>query len=280
MSLSALKTGRLPAILSMFLVACNCHVSAPHRINSIQTQGWLNLHNHPLQLHFSKPYSLENSDVLVVYSTGDGGWRGLGRQIYEWIATWHYPVVGFSSSDYLKNLGYISDTTTPRRLARDFKAIVQFAEQNLELQPSTRIILVGLSRGAGLSVVAAGQTELYNRLGGVVAIALTREEEHVVHYSHSRRSSPDQPKQELLQIQTYEYLPRITSVPVVVLQSTHDGYLPASEARVLFGPDTALKKLIPIEARNHGFSGGCLDLYREAETSMSWIHRNGKSGHP
>jgi hypothetical protein len=57
----------------------------------------------------------------------------------------------------------------------------------------------------------------------------------------------------------------------VVIQSTHDDYLSADAARALFGPDTELKKLLPVEAKNHRFTGGCLDLYKKTETVLAWI---------
>jgi len=260
------------ATLLIFLAGCTCHVPVPDTIKPAQIQGYINLNHHPLKLHFWKPNTLRNDNVLIVYATGDGGWRGLSKQLFEWVSIWDYPAVGFSSSDYLKSLKQTNGTTTPRRLARDFKAIIQFAEKKLDMPPSTRIILAGLSRGAGLAVVAAGQDELRSNLGGVIAIALTKEEEHVVHYRHRRGSQSNQPARELAQIQTYEYLPRIASVPVVVIQSTHDGYLTAGAARALFGPDTELKKLRPIEAKNHRFTGGCPHLHKEAEAALAWIY--------
>jgi dienelactone hydrolase len=272
-STSTLNTATrfLPLILLIYFTGCACRARAPIAIDSIQTRGWVSFYRQPLELRLSRPKDAANSDVLVVYATGDGGWRGLDEDIFKWICAWNYPAVGFSSKGYLKNLGYIGDTTTPRRLVADFKTIIQFAEQKLEMRQSTRIVLVGLSRGAGLAVVAAGQGELKPDLAGVLAIALTKEEEHVVHYRR-RRAQPGQPKQELLVIQTYEYLPRIDSVPVMVIQSTNDGYLPAGAARALFGPDTEMKKLLPINARNHGFSGGCFDLYSGTKSGLDWIY--------
>jgi fermentation-respiration switch protein FrsA (DUF1100 family) len=261
----------LPLISLIYFTGCVCSARAPIATDSIQTRGWVSLYSQPLELRLSKPNDSANSDVLVVYATGDGGWRGLDEDIFKWISAWNYPAVGFSSKGYLKNLRYISDTITPRSLAGDIKTIIQFAEQKLDMRQSTRIVLVGLSRGAGLAVVAAGQDELKPDLAGVLAIALTKEEEHVVHYRRPHARS-DQPKRELLVIQTYEYLPRIDSVPVMVIQSTNDGYLPASAARALFGPDTEMKKLLPINARNHGFSGGCQDLYAGTKSGLDWIH--------
>ena len=268
----ALSRRYLPAILLIILAGCTCRISVPNATNTLQTRSWITLYHHPLELCFSKPNGLLNSVVLVVYATGDGGWRCLDQKLFEWISSWNYPVVGFSSRSYLNNLEYVRDTTTPLRLVQDFETIIQFAEQKLEMRQSTRIILVGFSRGAGLAVVAAGQGKLKPNLAGVVAIALTKEEEHIIHYGPRKRSQSNPPVRELLRIQTYEYLTRIASVPVVVIQSTHDGYLPASAARALLGPDTELKKLLSINAQNHRFTGGCMDLYTEAETALDWIH--------
>ncbi len=266
----------LPVILLIFLAGCTCHVAVPDPTNTSQTRDRITLYRHPLELRLSKPQSLLNSDVLVVYATGDGGWRGLDQTLFEWISAWDYPVVGFSSKNYLKNLGYVRDTTTPRRLVRDFEKIIQFSEQKLDMPLSTRIVLVGLSRGAGLAVVAAGEGELKSNLAGVIAIALTKEEEHVVRYRRRSQTQSEQQRREVVMIQTYEYLPRIDSVPVMVIQSTNDGYLTADAARALFGPDTEMKKLLSINAKNHRFTGGCPDLCNGTKNSLDWIHNFGR----
>jgi fermentation-respiration switch protein FrsA (DUF1100 family) len=72
-------------------------------------------------------------------------------------------------------------------------------------------------------------------------------------------------------IETYRYLNRVGPFPVMVLQSTHDGYLPADEARKLFGPDSELRKLRAVEATNHSFHNGCQTLYQDAEDALKWI---------
>src|SRR5512136_279603 len=88
-------------ILLFFLAGCTCHVTVPDPTNISQTRDSITLYRHPLELRFSKPKDLLNSNVLVVYATGDGGWRGLDRTLFEWISAWDYPVVGFSSKNYL-----------------------------------------------------------------------------------------------------------------------------------------------------------------------------------
>ena len=76
---------------------------------------------------------------------------------------------------------------------------------------------------------------------------------------------------EMVEIKTYQYLPRLAEIPVTVIQSTNDGYLPSDDARALFGPDTELKRFRAVSANNHSFSGGRETLYKEAEASLAWI---------
>ncbi len=233
----------------------------------------ISLYSHPLELRISKPV-VPQTGYLVLFATGDGGWHRLDEDLFDWISACNLPVVGFSSKNYLKNLGYVSDdtTTTPRRLMRDLEQVISAAERKLGLPPDTRIILVGMSRGAGLTVVAAGVREMQVNLAGVVAIALTREEEHVVRY-RPRRDFPPVPRgpRQLVEIKTYDYLRRLAAIPIAVIQSTHDRYLPATEARRLFGPDTAVRKLQEVESRGHTFGGALKELRNRVESSLLWI---------
>lgn len=229
-------------------------------------------YEHPLDVHLVRPAIVRPGAPLLLYATGDGGWRGKDLDTYRRMARWGYPVAGFSAPDYLKHLGFVSGTTTPARLARDYRRLIEFAKATLNLPPETRAILVGVSRGAGLAVVAAGRKELDGELAGVVAVALTKEEEYVRHYRVRRGKSPsDMPVRELVEFQTYESLDRLRTLPLVVIQSTGDGYLPADAARELFGPDTASRRLFAIESRDHGFTDARDELYDRMASALAWM---------
>ncbi len=233
----------------------------------------ITLYQHPLQVHFARPRQPGVPRAMLLYATGDGGWRGNDRHVFDELASLGYPVAGFSARTYLKNLGYVADTTTPGRLARDYERLIDFSRRALELPDDTPVLLVGVSRGAGLEVVAAGQRVLRGTVAGVLAVALTKEEEYVRHYRvRPGRTPPGMPTRELVTINTYEYLPRLT-VPVAVIQSTRDGYLPADKARELFGPDTSDRQLHAIDAWDHSFSGARQELYRQMEASLDWLCR-------
>jgi fermentation-respiration switch protein FrsA (DUF1100 family) len=222
------------------------------------------LHGHALRLHLSKPAAGEPKPVLLVYATGDAGWWGKDREIFHHMATWGYPVVGFSAREYVHHLG--SDRVHPADIALDYRAIVDAALSRLGLSSSVRPVLVGKSRGAGLSVAAAVDPPFNATMAGVLAVGLTREEEYV----HGRVHRPP----ELAMLQTYARLDDIGFVPVAVIQSTNDQYIPAGEARQLFGPDTSSRELVPVVSRDHNFGGAVDRLYQEMERAIEWIvHR-------
>jgi pimeloyl-ACP methyl ester carboxylesterase len=228
------------------------------------------LYGHPLALHLATLGS--GHEPLLVFATGDGGWRGYDLDTYRHLVSWGYPVAGFSAPEYIKYLRGEDETTTPGRLATDYALIIELAKRELRLDAETPVILVGISRGAGLAVVAAGQRLLRSGLAGVLAVALTREEEHV-RFRRLRRS-PDASGASLM-LQTYDYLPNLAAVPIEVIQSTNDRYLPAAQARELFGADNDRRRLVAIDSRNHSFSDARDELYDAMEQSLLWLrHRN------
>jgi len=260
--------------LTVLFCCLVCRVAFPADDAPVQTHGNITLYRHAMGIRFSVPAQILRPQILVIYATGDGGWGGVDDRLFGWIASSGWPIAGFSSKNYLKNLRYVSktDTTTPQGLARDYGQVIAYAKSRLNLPEETPVLLVGNSRGAGLSVVAAGEGELKQHLAGVIAVALTREEEHVLHSHGIRRSAREREEnRKSIEIQNYDYLPRLASYPVCVLQSTGDHYLPAAFARELFGPDGEFRRFRPIEARNHSFRGGGESLHDELLSALSWV---------
>lgn len=267
----------VPAILAAGACVHSLAIRSPQK--PIEFESSLALYDHPLELHLARPAQLQPGMPLLFYATGDGGWRGKDVDTYRHLARWGYPVAGFSAPSYLSHLGFVSGTTTPVRLARDYQRLIEFAKQALNLPETTRTVLVGVSRGAGLAVVAAGRRELNVELAGVLAIALTREEEYVRHYQVKPGRTPaDMPTRELVKFQTYRYLDRLRALPLVVIQSTGDNYLPAASARKLFGPDTDLRRFVSIEARDHSFDGAREALYAQMADALTWMSTRAPSG--
>jgi pimeloyl-ACP methyl ester carboxylesterase len=230
----------------------------------------VSLNGHPLRLHFANALAPIERPLLV-YATGDGGMHRKDLDTYRHLVSLGYPIVGFDARKYVTHLGGGSGTTTPRRLAADYARIIETARQALGIDAQRPVVLIGVSRGAGLSVVAAGVLPLRQALGGVVAVALTQEEEYVQWY---RRLRVLREQRRPVMVNVYEYLARLRDLrdlPVAVIQSTRDDYLPAAKAREEFGPDTQRRWLQPIEADNHSFRGARDRLYSAIQAALTWV---------
>jgi type IV secretory pathway VirJ component len=255
----------LPLILVAAVLASGCahaHVGSPAAPAAFNRS--IQLNGHRLTLHLT-PGLAPYRNQLIVYATGDAGWRGNDRDVFTQLRSWGYAAAGFSAPEYLKHLPGEDGTTTPDRLALDFSTIMNEARTALQLSHSVPAVLVGVSRGADLAVVAAGQSAFQRQLAGVVAVGLTREEEYV----HRRRRP-------VAALELYTYLPQLRDVPLSVIQSTRDNYLPARDARALFGDDTPRRTLHAIEARNHSFAGARPLLYSTLRASLAWVARIGR----
>jgi len=228
-----------------------------------------------VELHLARPTPPRSGLPLLLYATGDGGWRPADRQLFLALADWGYPVAGFASPSYLKHFRDVPGLVTPAHVAEDYRRLVGTALEGLSLSSETHFVLMGFSRGADLAIVAATRPELRLRLAGVVAVALTDVEENV--HRRPRGASPNQ----AALFEPFEELPPIGAVPVAVIQSTRDPYVPAAAARRLFGPDSEDRRFISVEARGHTFGGAREELLRRVRESLEWIvERSGRRRDP
>ena len=88
-----------------------------------------------------------------IVASGDGGWVHLGPYVAEFLSSNGYFVVGFDSKAYLSSFTRNGTTLTTTDVPEDFAALLDYAATGA----STRPVLIGVSEGAGLSVLAATQ---------------------------------------------------------------------------------------------------------------------------
>lgn len=261
--------GRAAAV-AVFALASGCAVHGPllrddeGTLERLQT---ITFHKRPVELHLARRVGEAGGAPLVLYVTGDGGWRGADPLVFRALVQWGYPSAGMEARDYLDHLGDLREKATPRRLARDYARLLAHARHELGLAATRPSVLVGFSRGAGLAVLAASQRSLRTHLIGVVAVALTDEEDELRLEPESPESDPDLRDR----INPYHLLPRLGSLPVAVIQSTRDHYVAATDARQLFGPDTSSRHLVAIESGGHTFGGARDKLLETLRASLRWI---------
>jgi type IV secretory pathway VirJ component len=223
-----------------------------------------------LTLTYAKPVQVSQAPPFVVlFASGDGGLRFTSKTIYKHLAEQNFFVAGFSSGEMTK----VPKASAPLNVAAfvdDVLSMEREAGRLLGVPETTPIVLVGLSSGASMIVLAGAQPAIQARLAGGVAIALTRE------YDHGAVPSPEPgvtgyAADDRRRIQTYPLVERMGAVPLAVIQSTNDSYVPAAESRKLLGPDTALRRLFEVVARNHSFHGAKPKMLEELDTALAWI---------
>jgi len=256
-----------------FDAGCAASLPAAAHAHAASSVAVAHVQDRWLLLHLSHPTDAPARQSLVIYVTGDGGWRGKDLETFQHLRGWGQPVAGFSAPDYLDHLRGGAESLSPRALADDFSSIILVAAAQLDLTPAPRVVLVGVSRGADLVVVAAGERTLQPLVEGVVAVALTDEEEFVRRSPWKpggARASAPVPAPRLEMVKPYECLTEI-SLPVSLIQSTNDQYVPAASAALWFGPDTPSRRFHPIASRNHSFSDARHTLYRAIRDSIDWV---------
>jgi len=251
---------------------CMCRLSIPASV-CVQRSAEGPLPGRMPRLCLVSSVTPRSPAALILYATSDGGWSGTSKALFRHLAERGYPLVGISSRNYLKGVGRDREFITPDRLAEDLASIIATAKRDLNLPDATPTILVGMSRGAGLMVVAAAQQALQPRPAGAVALSLTRETDYVRHHLMWRRRSAKRAASTMAdgRVLTYPRLKSAFDMPIAVIQSTHDRYLPAAEARVLFGPDTGARRFIEVESRSHGFGGARDAMFRELDGALDWV---------
>ena len=204
-------------------------------------------------LHLARPAGDAAPRMLLFHVTGDSGWHGLDPLYFDTLAGRGYTLAGVSARAIRARLGALGTDATPAKLAEEYLRLIAAAEERLRLPAGTPVVITGLSRGAGLAVVAATDPALARRITGVLIMGLTADENNV-----RPTAAP------------YALLEHVEP-PLVLLESTHDRHVPAEEARRLFGPDLPNRRMVAIEADGHTFGGHRDELFRQVEAGLDWI---------
>jgi type IV secretory pathway VirJ component len=243
-----------PAALAT-LWACPCAGDAP-------TQARLMVRGKPQTVRL---YGAPDGQAFVVAS-GDGGWIHLAPRVAELLAARGAHVVGVDSRAYLAGFTDRNKTLTVSEVPDDFRVFVEAARAGRE-RP---VVLVGVSLGAGLAVLAATQPRLKPLLAGVVGLGLPEENELGWRWQDSiiylTKKTPNEP----LFLAT-ETVPRVAPVPLALIHSTDDEFAPLEEARRVAAAAAEPKRLWVVEARNHRFSGGWEAFVKALDEALAWL---------
>jgi alpha-beta hydrolase superfamily lysophospholipase len=247
------------------LIVASLSVSAPAPSQSRQT---IQIRGHEQSLYL---YGSPRGDPVIV-SSGDGGWIHLAPHVAEFLGSRGFFVVGFDAKAYL------STFTTPRTTVNaadepgDYRVLTGFARKATGRRP----ILIGISEGAGLSLLAATDASTKADIEGVIGLGLPdvnelgwRWKDMLIYLTHR---APDEPSFSAASI-----VDRVAPVPLAAIHSTHDEFVPLAEVQRVFERAKEPKRLWLVNASDHRFSDNLPEFERQLLDAIVWVkaHRPG-----
>ncbi|HEY2152192.1 MAG TPA: AcvB/VirJ family lysyl-phosphatidylglycerol hydrolase [Vicinamibacterales bacterium] len=247
-----------PSIACLALIAATIS-SSPQIPRTITLRG------RPQTLH---PYGPPAGDPVIV-SSGDGGWIHLGPHVAQLLAARGFAVTGFDVKAYLAS--FTSGPTTLRAAdePRDYGTLLQAA---IGLG-TTKPILVGVSEGAGLSVLATSDPRTKANVLGIVAVGLPdwnelgwRWKDAITYLTHK---IPNEPTFSVAAIAS-----DIAPIPLAAIHSTHDEYVPLAEVERVMQHAAQPKRLWVVNASDHRFSDNLSEFDERLLDAIAWIQAN------
>ena len=214
-------------------------------------------------------YGTRGSGTPILVSSGDGGWIHLGPHVAEILAARGHFVVGFNVKEYLKSFTTNTSTLRLEDVADDYRELVRFSARS----GSARPVLIGVSEGAGLSVLAAADDPAKPMVGGVIAIGLPdlnelgwRWKDSWIYVTHGIPNEPT--------FSSAALVGRVTPLPLAVIQSTRDEFVPVLQVQQTMERAVDPKKLWVIQAADHRFSDSLPEFDRRLLEALTWVTRN------
>jgi type IV secretory pathway VirJ component len=230
-----------------------------------QIQDTISLRGHPQTLHI---YGTRGNPPVILTS-GDGGWVHLGPHVAKALAATGFFVVGFDAKCYLESFTSSAGVLRPEDEPGDYRGLISYAAKGSAIKP----ILVGVSEGAGLSVLAAADPETKRMIGGVIGLGLPdvnelgwRWEDSVIYITHGVPKEPTFSAAALVE--------RIAPLPLADIHSTHDEFVPVAEAERTLQHAYAPKRLWVVNASNHRFSDNLAELDSRMLDAIAWVRQN------
>ncbi len=231
-----------------------------------QTPQSIVLRGHVQTLHvYGSP-----AGAPVIVSSGDGGWMHLAPHVAQVLAAKGFYVIGFDVKAYLTSFTSGPITLRPEEeQPTDYRLLVQFARTASQKKP----ILVGVSEGAGLSVLAATDPSTKTEILGVIGLGLPdmnelgwRWKDSLIYVTHK---TPNEP---LFSAATVAA--SVAPLPLAAIHSTTDEFVPVSEVQNILRRAAEPKRLWVVKAADHRFSDNLPEFDRRLLEALEWVRAN------
>jgi pimeloyl-ACP methyl ester carboxylesterase len=202
----------------------------------------------------------------VIVSSGDGGWIHLGPHVAELLAAKGYFVVGVDVRAYLASLTSGTRAVRTEDEPADYQALVDYAARGNVGKP----VLIGVSEGAGLSVLAATDPGIKQTVAGVIGLGLPNLNELAWRWRDAiiyvTKGVPNEPA-----FSTAEIVGRMAPLPLAAIHATHDEFVPVSEVQRVLERAKDPKRLWIVQASNHRFSDNIGEFDERLLEALAWV---------
>jgi type IV secretory pathway VirJ component len=203
----------------------------------------------------------------VIVSSGDGGWIHLGPHIAETLGDHGFFVVGFDVKSYLSGFTSAAGPLRPEDVPGDYRALLAFAGAGTTMKP----VLIGVSEGAGLSVLAAADARIKTGAQGVIGVGLPQVNElgwrwrdALIYVTHGVPNEPT--------FNTSEIVSRVAPLPLASIRSAHDGFVSAADSDRIVAAAAEPKRMWVIQSSDHGFTDNLGEFDGRLLEALAWVH--------
>jgi len=234
----------------------------------------------PTSPHGRQPLAIRGHDQLlyvygtpsgnpIIISSGDGGWTHLAPHVAEFLSTRGFFVIGFDVKSYLSSFTSRETTLRAEEEPGDYRVLAQFSTKATGRKP----ILIGVSEGAGLSLLAATDPSTKSDIKGVIALGLPnvnelawRWQDMLIYLTHR---APDEPG-----FKTAAIVGKVAPIPLAAVHSTHDEFVPLADIKRMLESANDPKRLWIVNASDHRFSDNMNELDRQLLEAIAWVNEH------
>lgn len=204
----------------------------------------------------------------IVMAGGDVGWVGLAVTMAQHLAAEGYIVVGINVRQYLSVFTAGATHLAPADVQRDYADLSRYLRSRSLLH--SPVIVSGVSEGAALAVLAAAAPDNHAWIAGAITMGLPAIAEIAWRWSDfttwlTKRDAAEP------SIKARDYLAGVSPLPLVMIQSTRDEYVPSADYRDLESVARAPHRQVLIDAGNHRFTDRIPELQRAFGQALAWI---------
>jgi fermentation-respiration switch protein FrsA (DUF1100 family) len=205
----------------------------------------------------------------IVVSSGDGGWVHLGPHVAEVLAARGFYVVGFDVRAYLMSFTSSGGVLRAEDEPADYLVLAQAAAKTT----GRKSILVGVSEGAGLSVLAATDPRTKAAIAGVVGLGLPnlnelgwRWKDALIYLTHKVPNEPT--------FSAGAIVANVAPLPFAAIHSTHDEFVPVADIQAIVEKAAPPRRLWIVKASDHRFSDNVGEFDKRLLEAIEWVDAN------